>query len=127
VITKKLTVPKFDTEAEEARWWDEHMDIVEENLVEAMDSGTAKRGGPRRVLEERNIPQFNSEAEEADWWYEHRAELEEEFLQAAKEGRLKRGSTVLERIRARQLHLTLPDEDRNRVRELTDKRRAGRM
>jgi hypothetical protein len=52
------------------------MDIVEENLVEAMDSGTAKRGGPRRVLEERNIPKFNSEAEEADWWYEHRAELE---------------------------------------------------
>jgi hypothetical protein len=61
------------------------MDIVEENLVEAMDSGTAKPGGPRRVLEERNIPKFNSEAEEADWWYEHRAELEEEFLQAAKE------------------------------------------
>ncbi|MFN0168035.1 MAG: hypothetical protein ACKV22_16545 [Bryobacteraceae bacterium] len=50
---KKLVVPKFETEAEEARWWDEHMDSVEENLVEAIETGTARRGGPRRILEER--------------------------------------------------------------------------
>ena len=50
---KKLAVPKFATEAEEARWWDEHMDAVGENLIAAMKSGTAHRGGPRRVLQER--------------------------------------------------------------------------
>jgi hypothetical protein len=52
---KKLSVPKFDTEAEEARWWDEHMNDVEENLIEAIESGTAKRGGPQRILEERRV------------------------------------------------------------------------
>jgi len=50
---KKLVVPKFATEAEEAKWWDEHMDAVGENLIAAMKSGTAHRGGPRRVLQER--------------------------------------------------------------------------
>jgi hypothetical protein len=50
---KKLAVPKFTTEAEEAKWWDEHMDAVGENLIAAMKSGTAHRGGPRRVLQER--------------------------------------------------------------------------
>ena len=50
---KKLVVPKFATEAEEAKWWDEHMRAVGENLIAAMKSGTAHRGGPRRVLQER--------------------------------------------------------------------------
>jgi hypothetical protein len=50
---KKLAVPKFATEAEEAKWWDEHMDAVGENLIAVMKSGTAHRGGPRRVLQER--------------------------------------------------------------------------
>jgi hypothetical protein len=50
---KKLAVPKFATEAEEAKWWDGHMDAVGKNLIAAMKSGTAHRGGPRRVLQER--------------------------------------------------------------------------
>ncbi len=50
---KKLVVPKFATEAEEARWWDRHMEVVGSNLVEAIRAGTAKRGGPRRVIPER--------------------------------------------------------------------------
>ena len=49
---KKLIVPKFPTEAEEAEWWDSHMDIVEENLVEAIQEGTASRGTAPRVLRE---------------------------------------------------------------------------
>jgi len=36
---KKLVVPKFATEAEEAKWWDEHMDAVGENLIDALKSG----------------------------------------------------------------------------------------
>ena len=50
---KKLVVPKFATEAEEAKWWDEHMDAVGENLIAGLKNGTAHRGGPRRVLQER--------------------------------------------------------------------------
>lgn len=49
---KKLTVPKFPTEGAEAEWWDSHMDVVEGNLVEAIQEGTASRGTAQRVLRE---------------------------------------------------------------------------
>src|SRR6266851_9827737 len=49
---KKLVVPKFATEREEAIWWDDHMEIVEENLVEAMKNGTAGRGTLQRLAKE---------------------------------------------------------------------------
>ena len=53
---KRLVAPKFQSEAEEAKWWDDHMDIVGENLLEAMRKGTAHRGGPAALLREtRNI------------------------------------------------------------------------
>jgi predicted DNA binding CopG/RHH family protein len=52
---KRLVVPKFETEAEEANWWDEHMDIVGENLIEAMQNGTAHRGGPAALLRETRV------------------------------------------------------------------------
>jgi predicted DNA binding CopG/RHH family protein len=51
-MMKKLIVPKFPTEAEEAAWWDDHMDVVEENLVDAVQEGTASRGTAQRVLRE---------------------------------------------------------------------------
>ena len=47
-----LVVPKFETEAEEARWWDDHMDQVDENLIEAIENSTAHRGGPAALLRE---------------------------------------------------------------------------
>jgi hypothetical protein len=50
---KKLTVPKFKTEAEAANWWDGHMGVFEENLVEAMKNGTVHSGGPAQVLMDR--------------------------------------------------------------------------
>jgi hypothetical protein len=46
----KPTVPKFATEAEEAEWWDDHMDVVESNLIEAIQNGTARRGTAGRIL-----------------------------------------------------------------------------
>jgi predicted DNA binding CopG/RHH family protein len=53
---KKLIAPKFQSEAEEAKWWDDHMDVVGENLLEAMKKGIAHRGGPAALLREtRNI------------------------------------------------------------------------
>jgi hypothetical protein len=39
---RKLIVPKFATEREEAEWWDAHMQDVEENLFELIRSGEAK-------------------------------------------------------------------------------------
>jgi predicted DNA binding CopG/RHH family protein len=48
---KKLIVPNFESEAEEAKWWDDHMDIVEENMVEAIENGTAKVLTRERLLE----------------------------------------------------------------------------
>jgi len=50
---KKVVVPKFTAEKEEAKWWDDRMDMVEKNLIEAIKTGTAKRGGPKRVIQER--------------------------------------------------------------------------
>ena len=63
---KKLVVPKFETEAEEADWWDQHMDIVGDNLIEAMENGTAHRGGPAALLRETramNLRMNNSDLE----------------------------------------------------------------
>jgi len=50
---KKIKEPKFFPKPDEAKWWDEHMDVVERNLVQGIKSGVAQRGGPRRVIEER--------------------------------------------------------------------------
>jgi predicted DNA binding CopG/RHH family protein len=53
---KRLIAPKFKSEKEEAEWWDAHMDVVGENLLEAMRKGIAHRGGPAALLREtRNI------------------------------------------------------------------------
>lgn len=45
-------VPKFATEAEEAKWWDDNQEMVERNLLEAMADGTAQRGTAQRLLQE---------------------------------------------------------------------------
>jgi hypothetical protein len=47
---KGLIAPKFKSEKEEAEWWDAHMDVVGENLLEAMKKGTAHRDGPAALL-----------------------------------------------------------------------------
>ena len=45
-------VPKFANEADEARWWDEHKKMVEENLLRAMRDGTAQRATAQRLVRE---------------------------------------------------------------------------
>ena len=50
---RKVKVHRFRTEAEEAKWWDAHRDVVEANLVEGIKTGAAQRGGPRQVIQER--------------------------------------------------------------------------
>src|SRR5262245_6912156 len=48
----RMKVPKFATEAEEAKWWDERMDVVEEDLIAAMKDGTAQRNTAARLVKE---------------------------------------------------------------------------
>jgi predicted DNA binding CopG/RHH family protein len=50
---KRPVVPKFASEADEAKWWDEHMGAVEKSLAQAIKTGRAGRGGPQRVIQER--------------------------------------------------------------------------
>ena len=42
-------VPKFKTEAEEAQWWYDNREKVEDALINAMDSGTIRRGAAQRL------------------------------------------------------------------------------
>ena len=46
-------MPRFATEAEEAEWWDQHMDEAGGKLLEAMRDATVHRGGPVAILRER--------------------------------------------------------------------------
>jgi len=49
--SERPKVPKFRTEAEEAEWWDAHMDMVEDQLLRAMRDGTAQVLTRERLLE----------------------------------------------------------------------------
>jgi hypothetical protein len=49
---KKLVVPKFATESEEADWWYANKAVVEANLIEAMRNGTIGRGIMERLTRE---------------------------------------------------------------------------
>ena len=44
--------PKFETEAAEARWWDDHKAMVERELLKAMRDGTTQRGTAQRLVRE---------------------------------------------------------------------------
>ena len=56
------TAPKFVTEAEEAKWWDGHKEMVEENLIQAIRDGTA-RGLAREARASRNVTIRMAEAD----------------------------------------------------------------
>ena len=42
-------VPKFKTEAEEAQWWYDNREKVEDALISAMDNGTIQHGTAQRL------------------------------------------------------------------------------
>jgi hypothetical protein len=50
--SKRLTVPKFGTEAEEAKWWYENREMVEEEFRTAIRGGTVRRGTAQRLTKE---------------------------------------------------------------------------
>ena len=56
VFKSDLKIPKFATEAEEAKWWFENQDKVLEEFKKAAKAGTLGRGGARRLFAERGIP-----------------------------------------------------------------------
>jgi len=51
-----LKVPKFATEAEEAKWWFENDEKIFEEFQKAAKEGRLKRGGIRRLFAEKGIP-----------------------------------------------------------------------
>ncbi len=53
---RDLKIPKFATEAEEAKWWFENDGKVFEEFKKAAKEGRLGRGGVRRLFAERGIP-----------------------------------------------------------------------
>ena len=47
---KQITIPKFRTEAEEAKWWDRHPEAATEIMKRALKSGKARRAVPLRTV-----------------------------------------------------------------------------
>jgi hypothetical protein len=56
VYKSDVKVPKFATEAEEAKWWYENEDMIFKEFQKAAKAGTLGRGGARRLFAERGIP-----------------------------------------------------------------------
>jgi hypothetical protein len=56
VFKSDMKVPKFATEAEEARWWFDNQDLVFEEFKKAAKAGTLGSGGARRLFAEKGIP-----------------------------------------------------------------------
>jgi predicted DNA binding CopG/RHH family protein len=53
--SERILAPKFETEAEEAQWWHDNRDKVEDALIDAMDNGTIRRGTAQRLTNEARI------------------------------------------------------------------------
>lgn len=51
-----LKVPRFATEAEEAKWWYDNEELIADEFEKAAKEGRLGRGGIRRLFAERGIP-----------------------------------------------------------------------
>jgi len=51
-----LKIPKFATEAEEAKWWFENDELIFKEFQKAAKEGRLGRGGIRRLFAEKGIP-----------------------------------------------------------------------
>ena len=52
-MKKKLALPKFSSEPEEAKWWDSHHELVEETILDAIKKGKTKQGMAVKLTHER--------------------------------------------------------------------------
>ena len=54
MVVMSLRIPRFDNEEQEAQWWYDHRDEVEDDFVQALRDGRAKRASEtehgRRVI-----------------------------------------------------------------------------
>jgi hypothetical protein len=50
-----MKLPKFETEAEEAKWWYENREMLSDEFEKAAKEGRLRRGGVQRLLAERGI------------------------------------------------------------------------
>ena len=48
--TKQITIPKFRTEAAEAKWWGSHPEAAAEIMKRALKSGAARRAVPLKTV-----------------------------------------------------------------------------
>ena len=48
--TKQITIPKFRTEAAEAKWWDSHPKAAAEIMKRALKAGAARRAVPLKTV-----------------------------------------------------------------------------
>ncbi len=51
-----LKIPKFATEAEEAKWWYENEELISDEFEKAAKEGRLRTGGARRLFAELGIP-----------------------------------------------------------------------
>jgi predicted DNA binding CopG/RHH family protein len=65
--SERIQVPKFSTEAEEARWWYENRNRISGALIDAMDNRSIERGTALRLTREarasRNVTLRMAEAD----------------------------------------------------------------
>jgi hypothetical protein len=47
---KQITIPKFRTEAAEAKWWDSHPEAATEIMKRALKAGKARRAVPLKTV-----------------------------------------------------------------------------
>ena len=47
---KQITIPRFSTEGEEAKWWDSHPETATEIMKRALKSGKARRAVPLKTV-----------------------------------------------------------------------------
>ena len=47
---KRIAIPKFGTEADEAEWWDRHPEVATEIMKRALKSGKARRAVPLKTV-----------------------------------------------------------------------------
>ena len=45
-----ISIPKFRSETQEARWWDRHPDVAADIMERALKSGTARRRSPLKTV-----------------------------------------------------------------------------
>lgn len=51
-----MKIPKFETEAEEAKWWYDNQELTFKEFQKAAKEGRLGRGGVRRLFAEKGIP-----------------------------------------------------------------------